>query len=169
MVDLEALEQGACDQPCLVFLLSTGSQSERDVVDGRQVTEQQIVLEHRADASLVGFDEHVGVDVVEHDVVESDTTGFERDESEHTTQDRRLTRPVGTEHGECLSIVHAERHVETEVAPIHLDRCTETHGRVTSCGLPSQRSRKPMSTPNDTTMSTMLRMRAAPGSDSSAM
>ena len=106
--------------------------------------------------------------VVEDGIVEHDSTDVDRRQTEEAAQHRRLTGAVRPENGECLAVVHLERGFEVESIPSNTNGGVQGHERVTSFGLPSHRSRSPMSTANDTTISTMLRTSAAPGSVSSA-
>ncbi len=69
---------------------TSGTETERDVLHGAQVGEQQVVLEHEANRPLFDWHEHVGGGVVEHEVVDADTAPFDGHETRQGPQHGRL-------------------------------------------------------------------------------
>ena len=148
-----------------------GAQPERDVLERRQVGEQQVVLEHDADRALLGRDEDVGRRVVDDDAVERDPAASIGQQAGERPQHRRLAGAVGAEDGEHSPGLDRELDVEVERAELQrrssrVERHADAPGR--AAPPPSQRSRSPTSTANETAISTRLRMSASSGFVSSA-
>ena len=143
------------------------TQTERNVLERTHVGEQQMVLEHDADGSRLGRDERVGVGIVEHVAIDRDPAPVDREEPPERTQQRRLARAVRSEHGEHLTGLDGEFHVELERSEPHTDRGVEAHASAARAP-PSQRSRSPMRTANETAIISKLMTRASFGSVSSA-
>ena len=67
-----AVEPAAAPRPGPRPSGAPGAQAEGDVVERRELGEQEVVLEHHADRAVAGRDEGAGGWVVEHDAVELD-------------------------------------------------------------------------------------------------
>ena len=96
--------------------VAPGLEPERDVVQGGEPREQQVVLEHEPDGSLGGGNERVGGGVVEDGAVEGDASVVERLESCDGPQGRRLAGTVGSQQRDDLAVIGSDRDVEVEVA-----------------------------------------------------
>ena len=140
-----------------------GPQAEGDVLERRKVSEQQIVLEHDADRTLLGRHEDARHRIVDERTVDGDAAIVDRDQPSQGSQNGRLAGTVRAEDGQRLAPRDAEIDVEVERADAELDVRLEAQ-RLS----PSQRSRSPTRTANETTISTRLRTSASSGSVSSA-
>src|SRR5690606_3742258 len=134
---------------------------EGDIVERRQVGEQQIVLEHHPGPASLGGHEHRrrGVPDV---IAETDVPVGERQQARQRAQRRGLARTVGPEQRDHRPLRHLQRQIQGELAPGDTEARGQGH-RVTI-----HRSRSATSTATDTSSSTRLNTIAASGSDSSA-
>ena len=127
------------------------AESERDVVERTQMFEQQVVLEHDADGSLLGRHEASGRGIVDDGIADADATVVEWEQAGERSQQCCLTRAIRTEHREQLAVAHPEVGGERE----RTDR--DAHGRVDAHSADSQRSRRLTSTAREITSNTRLR------------
>ena len=136
-------------------------EAEGDVVEDSHVGEEDVVLEHQADATMLGRHMPCGGRVVEHLAVQLDVS-LEWDQPRERAKQRRLARAVRPEHGDRLPGAGRELDVEREAAAAGFDRGPQAHNE------PSQRSRMPMRIANDTASRIRLKTIAPSGRVSSA-
>ena len=141
-----------------------GAQAEGDVLEGGQVREEEVVLEHDRDGAALGADEDVPCRIVEHVTVEPDAPGVDRQESGEASEQRGLAGAIGSENGDGLAVRTRQLDVEAERA----ERADDLRGERHAAGgrPPRKRSRRATRTPNDTAMSTRLRTIASSASTS---
>ena len=140
-------------------------QPEGDVVEGRQVREEQVVLEDHARATRLRRHEDARLRVVVDDVVEPHDAGVDGQQAGEAGQDGRLAGAVGAEQRDHLTRGDVEPDVEPEPAALHLEVGLEAHGPAPPV---SHRSRRPTSTATDTASSSSDSTTARSGSVSSA-
>ena len=93
---------------------AAGAQAERHVLGGVEVGEEQVVLEHHPDRSLLGRYEHRRRRIVEHDAVDLDAPVVQRGEPGEQREHRALAGPVRAEERYHLAVGEIDRRVEHE-------------------------------------------------------
>src|SRR2546429_5157031 len=123
---------------------------------------QEIVLEHEANRTLLGWHPDPLRRILQHGAIQGDASAAQRKKTGQGSQQRGLPCPVWAQHRDQLSSRQAELHVELKIVHAGQDPRLERHDA------PSQRSRSPISTASETASSTRLRTMAASGLLSSA-
>ena len=141
---------------------SGGAQAVGHVVEGGQVREEQVVLEHDGDGPVLGRHEQAAAGVIEGSAVDLDAAVPQRRQPTQSSQKRGFSCPVGPQEGDRLAVGDRERHVEGE-RPLRAAGTVDPQTHVA----PSHRSRRVNNTATETA-STMDRTMAAPGSVSRA-
>ncbi len=95
---------------------TTSTQAERDVLEGSEVGEQQVVLEDDGHRALLWRDEHVAGWIIQAMTVEFDTAVVDRQEAGETPEHSALARTIGTEERDDLAGSGAQFDVEVEGA-----------------------------------------------------
>ncbi len=125
------------------------------------MSEQQVVLEHDSDRPLLGRDEHVQVGVVEHRVIDRDPAAIYLEQAGECSQQRGFPGAIRAEDREHFASFDGEIDVERQRAESQHKLGVEAHAAPPVP--PSQRSRSPTSTANETAISTRLRISASCG------
>jgi len=102
-------------------------ESEGDVLEGREVRKEQVVLKDDADRPFLRRDMDVVERVLEHDTVEGDPPGTDLDQAADGTKERRFSRPIGTNDCHDLTIGNSQLGVQGEGAQADLNGGFETH------------------------------------------
>ena len=103
IAEADSTEPIQCRLPGLAPRRSSGAQTERDVLHGREVRKQEVVLEDDADRSLLGGHEPLPGGVVERDAVDDHEAVVDGQQPGEAAQQRRLSGTIGTEHRQSLS------------------------------------------------------------------
>jgi hypothetical protein len=103
------------------------SEPERDVVEGGQVLEQEVLLEHHADRAAFRRNEDLVGGVVEHDLVDANLTAVDRQQTGECAQHGGLAGPVGTEDCEHLARLDVDVDIEAERPEAESDVGVERH------------------------------------------
>ena len=140
-----------------------GAQPEGDVLQRRQVGEQQVVLEHDGNGTSLRDDERAGRRVVERFTVEFDGSVVDRQQPGEAAEQRRLAGAVGAEYGDGFAALGGQIDVEAKRTEGADDAGIERHG-VGGRPPPRNRSRRATSTPKDTAINTRLNTIASSGS-----
>src|SRR5262249_51207170 len=136
---------------------------ERDVVERREVREEQPVLEHHADPARRGGHERAARGLVPDLAVERDAPAPEPQRAGQRAQSGRLAGAVRADQREDLAGRHRQLELEVQRTEVERELRLEAHA------LSSQRSRRATSAAIDTASSTSESAIAASGSCSSAM
>ena len=159
--DADLGEQVGGDGTGLACGAALRPRSEGDVVERRQVREQQMVLVDDAEAATLLGNEG-GRRPVEGDPVEVDGAGVDGEAAGDRSQQCGLAGTVRSEHRGDRSRRGAQLDLQVEVSEPDRDVGVEGHARV------SHRSRRATSTTSETTSSTRLSAMAASWSLSSS-
>src|SRR5438067_12990870 len=135
----------------------------RDVVDGRQVGEEQVVLEDDADGSVLGRQVHAGFGIVEHGPVEFDASGGDGAQAGEGVEQRGLARAVGPDDRDRPSGFDGELDIEGEAVEV------DAHARGQAHRSMSHRSRRLTSTTSEMARSTSDSTMAASGLEPSSL
>ena len=84
-------------------------ESEGNVLEGREVRKEQVVLKDDADRPFLRRDMDVVDRVLEHDTVEGDPPGTDLDQAADGTKERRFSRPIGADQSDDLAAFYLER------------------------------------------------------------
>ena len=143
--------QSRATDSAVARLLAAGPQAEGDVVQGGEVREEQLPLEHQPDPPLAdGQGEQVGAAEVR--------AALHVDEPGDGVEQRALAGAVGPDDGQDLAGLGGERGVDAVGDP-QVGHEPSSRGR--AHGVPSQWSRRATRTPTETSSITRLRERAA--------
>jgi hypothetical protein len=152
VAEADAFQPGHGRTACLGLGYAARAGAEGDVLQGRQVREQQVVLEHHPHRPGGGLGQ------MEPLPVQVDEPVGQRLQPGQGAQGRGLAGPVGTEQRHHLARRDVQRQIQPEGRPLDHEPCPhEIH-----------RSLSPASTTMDTASRTRLRTMAASGSVSSA-
>ena len=142
---------------------AAGAQPEGDVLQRRQVREEQVVLEHEADRPLLGRHPGAGLGVLQHHPVEHDPPAVQGQQPGQGPQQGGLAGPVGAEQHHQLAGPHGQLDLQLEPAEPEPDRGVQAHADG------NQRSRRATSTAREMNSRMRLRAMAASRSVSRAM
>ena len=120
LVQPEAREPLTGPAQCCRPPRAAAAQTERDVLDHAHPVEQQPILEHDTDRAPPGRNEQRRGGIVEHLAVELDPTGVDGLQTGVRPEQRGLARAVGTDEHDELARRRRQRHVEIELAQLHL-------------------------------------------------
>ena len=162
-IEPDALQPLAGPATRLLPAQATSAQAEGDVVDGVEMGEQEVVLEHHADGSPVGRNVDACVRIVVDRAIELDAAGAEAAQPGERAQQRRLARAVGSDDSNGLAGGNREIRIQRETVELDVDRCGQRHRAV------SHRSRNAMRTTSEMTSSTNDNTIADSGFDPSSL
>jgi hypothetical protein len=93
-----------------------GPQPEGHVLQGGEVGEQQVLLEHDPDGAFLRAQPQAGLRVLERAVAERDPSAVDREQAGQRTEQGGLAGAVGAEDRDDLAGFGVDRHVEVERA-----------------------------------------------------
>ena len=119
--------------------------------------EEEVVLEHKTDGSLLGGDVTSGRRLFEYLSIELDMARLNRHESRYGAEQSRLAGPVGAQQRDHLALLDLNLHVQAQRAERGAHLHVEAHAE------PSQRCLSPTRTARETRSRRRLRMNEPSG------